>query len=204
MDAELQKSIRQFDPSDVATHGLWQRLNRVAPLVEIIKTIPLSQLTLKESLGIAALILHQISDKLAAITPLKEKHLIEGRNLWVSTEIERRDTPAGVFNSLAEICLQLETGLQEEFVPHFHLQLSGSYDHDYEGPELREIDFGFSVAQWRSETSEEETKRLDATKLKSERAKAAKREKYRKEKEEKERQDREEYERLKKKFEKND
>jgi len=204
MDAELQKSIRQFDPSDVATHGLWQRLNRVAPLSQTIKTIPFAQLTLKEAFGIAAIILHEISDKLAAIEPLKEKHLIEGQNLWVSTEIERRDTPAGVFEGLAEILLQLENGLQEEFIPHFQLQLSGSYDHDYEGPELREIDFGFSVAQRRSETSEEETKRLEETKVKSERAKAAKREKYRKEKEEKERHDREEYERLKKKFEKND
>lgn len=200
MDAELQKSIREFNPSDVATHGLWHRLARVHPLHEIVDSIPLSEMAVGQLLQHSGKVLAEIGKKIKAIKPIKLDHAIH-RNASHTTTIEDNMGAPELFQKLSELFSQCGQEFHEEFTPQITAQFYGSFDSGYDGDHVfRDLEIRLDIYNARPETSEEEAERLKKEKIAKEKAKKAKQQKAKKQQLEKEQLELAEYERLRKKF----
>jgi len=202
MDTELQKSIREFSPADVATHGLWHRLARVHPLHEVVGSIPLPEMTVGQLLQHSGKVLAEIGKKIKAIKPVKLDHAIY-RNASPTTTIAHNMGAPELFQKLSELFTQCGQELHEEFTPQITTRFYGSYERAYDDDhEFRDLEMGFDIYNTRAETAEEEAERLEKEAAAKEKAKKAKQQKAKQQKLEKERLELVEYERLRKKFDK--
>jgi len=199
MDTELQKSIRDFNPADVATHGLWHRLARVYPLHEVVGSLPLSEMTVGQLLQHSGQVLAEIGKKIKAIKPLRLQHGVY-RQAHPTVSIARNTTGHALFKKLSELLFQCGQELQEEFTPEIisHIAVDCNY---YDGDHgFSELEMGFYINNTRPETPDEEKIRLEKVAAARDAAKKAKQEKAKRDKLAKEQLELAEYERLRKKF----
>jgi hypothetical protein len=199
MDAELQKSIREFNPADVATHGLWYRLARVHPLHEVLDSVPLAEMTAGQLLQHSGKVMAEIGKKIKAIKPLRLKHGIY-REAHPIVSIEHDTATPTLFQRLSELFTKCGQELREEFTPQIatHFRVNCDYyggDHDFQ-----DLEMGFNIYNTREETPDEEAVRLEKETAAKEVTKKAKQERAKQQKLEKERLELAEYKRLRKKF----
>ena len=199
MDAELQKSIREFNPMDVATHGLWYCIARVHPLHEVVDSIPLSKMTVSQLLQHSGKVLAEIGKKIKAIKPLRLQHGVY-RQAHPTVSIARNTTGHALFKKWSELLTQCGQELQEEFTPEIISHINVDCSH-YDGDVgFSALEMGFYINNTRPETPAEEEIRLEKEVLAKETAKKAKQEKAKQQKLAKEQLELAEYERLRKKF----